>query len=347
MPRFDPVEFGHLLSRLTPHELCRAEELVAEARERAEAVLEIDARAEAGGPAASCPRCGGGVRVRWGRTPTGAQRWRCSGCGGSWSGRSDTLLARVHRPDLMAALVRDMMEAPQPLSCRRASEALGPSRDTIWRWRMAIIGTLTPESDDTLAGIVEADEAHQRESRKGWREWVRHRRDPANHPAPPRLRWRDYLRRGAVSTAPPGGWRAWEKKLLAATDRAGHRAFEAIANASQTAISGALLPVMAPDAVLCTDGHATYERIAKDERIPHFALNAGRRSRRTPRSHHINTVNALIGRFRAFMQPFCGPASRNLGAYGRWHAARDNAVRGHRDVLRLLLKSDPRAKTIC
>ena len=82
MPRFDPAEFGHLLSRLTPHELRQAEELVAEARERAEAVLEIDARAEAGGPAASCPRCGGGARVRWGRTRTGAQRWRCSGCGG-------------------------------------------------------------------------------------------------------------------------------------------------------------------------------------------------------------------------------------------------------------------------
>jgi hypothetical protein len=50
--------------------------------------------------------------------------------------------------------------------------------------------------------------------------------------------------------------------------------------------------------VLCTDSHATYERIAKDERIPHFALNAGRR---TKRSHHINTLNALICRFRAFM----------------------------------------------
>lgn len=347
MPRFDPAEFGRVLACLTPHELRQAEGLVAEARERAEAVLEIDACAEKGGPASLCPRCGGGARVRWGRTRTGAQRWRCSGCRATWSGRSDTSLARVHRPDLMSALARDMMEAPQPLSCRRAAEALGASRDTIWRWRMAIIGALTPELDNTLSGIVEADEAHQRESRKGSREWVLHRRDPATHPAPPRLRWRDYRRRGASSTAPPGGWRAWEKKLLAATDRAGHRVFEAVADAGQAAISSALLPVMAPDAVLCTDGHATYERIAKVERIPHFALNAGRRSKRTPRSHHINTVNALIGRYRAFMQPFCGPASKNLAACGRWHAARDNVGRNHRDVLRLLLASGPSANTVC
>lgn len=67
----------------------------------------------------------------------------------------------------------------------------------------------------------------------------------------------------------------------------------------------------------------------------------------TPRSHHINTVNALIGWFRAFMQPFCGPASKNLPAYGRWHAARDNVGRSHHDALRLLLASGLRANTVC
>ena len=98
---------------------------------------------------------------------------------------------------------------------------------------------------------------------------------------------------------------------------------------------------MAPDA--CTDGFVTYERIAKDEHIPHFALNAGRRSKRTPRSHHINTVNALIGRFRAFTSPSADPRF----AYGRWHAARNNADSSYLDALRLLLASAPRANTTC
>jgi hypothetical protein len=190
-------------------------------------------------------------------------------------------------------------------------------------------------------------DASRRERAKPRREWVRHRRDPASQSAPPRLTWRAYRRRGGSATAPPGGWRAWEKKLLAATDRAGHRFVEAIADAGQAAISGAPLPVLARDAVLCTDGFATYERIAKEARIPHFALNAGRRSKRTPRSNHINTVNALIGRFRAIMQPFCGPASTNLAAYGRWHAARDNAGRSYLDALRPLLASCARTNTVC
>ena len=152
MPRFDPTEFDRLLARLTPQELRKVEGMVAEARERAEAVLDIDARAEVGGPAASCPRCGGDKRIRWARTRTGAQRWRCSGCGATWSGRSGTPLDRVHRPDLMVALARDMIEAPQPMSCRRAAEILGASLHSIWRWRVAIISTLVPEPDKGLAG---------------------------------------------------------------------------------------------------------------------------------------------------------------------------------------------------
>ena len=58
-------------------------------------------------------------------------------------------------------------------------------------------------------------------------------------------------------------------------------------------------------------------------------------------------LNALIARFRAFMQPFCGPASKNLAAYGRWHAARNNADGSSLDALRLLLASGPHTNMIC
>jgi hypothetical protein len=105
-------------------------------------------------------------------------------------------------------------------------------------------------------------------------------------------------------------------------DHAGHAAFIAIADADQAAISVALLPVIASDAVLCVDGFVTYEQIAKAVRIPHVALKA---ARRTPRSHHINTVNAPTSRFRALMRPFCRPAPNNVAASGRWHAARNDA----------------------
>ena len=74
MPRFDPAEFGRLLVRvrLTPQEMRHAEGLVADARKRAEVILEIDARADAGGPAAPCPRCG--AMCASSRTRADAQR---------------------------------------------------------------------------------------------------------------------------------------------------------------------------------------------------------------------------------------------------------------------------------
>lgn len=68
------------------------------------------------------------------------------------------------------------------------------------------------------------------------------RRDHANTPSPPRLWWQDYLRRGAASRAHLGGWQAWGKKLVAATENASQRALEVIAARGPTAITVALRP---------------------------------------------------------------------------------------------------------
>ena len=351
MPRFDPAGSGRLLTRLTPHELRQAEGMLGEARERAEAVMEIGARAEMGGPAAACPRCGGGERVRRGRTRTGAQRWRCSGCGASWSGRSGTPIARVHRPDLMAALVRDRVVAPQPLSCRRAGRALGLSRDTIWRWRMAIIGALPPAPQAALAGIVEADEAHQRESRKGSQEWVRHRRDPKNHPAPQ-----------VCATAPAlaglqASWRVGDSaagRLARLGPKTpcgdGPRRASRLRGHCGCGSGGDLGPTAAGNGARCGALHGRSRDLRADRQGPtHPILRAQRRTALEvhPAQPSHQYVNALIGRFRSFMQPFCGPASRNLAAYGRWHAARDNVGHSHLDVFRLMLASGTHANTVC
>jgi hypothetical protein len=175
MPRFDPTEFGRLLARRS----C--------GRRRASFLM----RASVPRPflrSTRGPMPTARLRPVRAAEPTrapvgvGPEREHSDGAdrGAARRGqaRSDTPLVRGHRPVLVVALARDMIEAPQPMSCRRGAEALGASRDSIWRWRMKIIGALTPEPDNSLAGIVEADEAHQRESRKGSREWVRHQRDP-------------------------------------------------------------------------------------------------------------------------------------------------------------------------
>ena len=58
-------------------------------------------------------------------------------------------------------------------------------------------------------------------------------------------------------------------------------------------------------------------------------------------------MNALISRYRNFIRPFCGPASQNLKAYGRWHAARENGDRDYLSIFKAFLDAPKPANTLC
>ena len=94
---------------------------------------------------------------------------------------------------------------------------------------MLILDRLGVASDGAFAGIVEIDEAYQRESRKGSREWVRHAQNPAQHPAPPRHQWHIY--ESGLGKMQRGLSR-WQLPLLTITDRSGNRFLERIKSRS-------------------------------------------------------------------------------------------------------------------
>ena len=72
-----------------------------------------------------------------------------------------------------------------PRSVRRLARQLDVNKDTIWRWRLLIFQSLS-QPDQKLSGIVEVDEAFQRESPKERREWMNDERNPTRYPKPPR-----------------------------------------------------------------------------------------------------------------------------------------------------------------
>ena len=291
------------------------------------------------------PCCGGAHEVRRGQARTGAQRWRCRRCGrhpgrGSPARRS----AASTVPCLFVRAQRGMMgEAPR--SCRKLARVLGVSRHTVWRWRMIVIHALPAERTDRLAGIVEADEAPRRESEPRGRE-----SGSDTRPTPSAIPDRLGCPGANTQSAPPSGCRrraagpAGTGSGSRRPTAAGTVRLKAIGDVSQPTISAALLPIMAPDAVLCTDGLATYGKIAKDERIPHFMLVKGRRNKNTPKTHHINDR----ARPHRAVPGFPGPVLRSgLTAYRRWHAARDDADRDHHAVLRTPLEPEGPANTLC
>ncbi|MDO5758792.1 MAG: IS1595 family transposase [Rhodobacterales bacterium] len=304
------------IANLPPAQISKVEAAITTARRRAEAVVEIDTIGEE----RPCPRCGGHHRSAWGTTRAGARRWRCKNCKLTWTGRTGTPLAGIHRPGLFIEVARNMLDPNDtPLSCRKLGHRLGVSRDTIWRWRMLILEQIKALTPSVLSGIIETDETFQRESRKGSREWVRHKRDPHLYPKPPRKPWYEYPKR-----RPPRAMaRAWSCPILGVVDRSGKATFQHIRDTLQPTIDAALVPQVAPDAIVPFDGAPQYEAIAKANKITYEVLIKGRRGRRTPKAHHLNSVNSLHAEWKKDFQPIWrGPATKNLDGYTRWMVAR-------------------------
>jgi transposase-like protein len=307
------AELIDVVSNLPPDRIADVEAALGDARRRAEASTEVDGAAHK----RACPHCGGVESIRWGKCRTGIHRWRCKSCDKTWTGRTGTSIAHIHRPGLLLDVVRNMM-GNAPLSCRRLADDLNLSRHTVWRWRMMILNELDVAPSALLQGIVETDDTGHRESRKGSREWVRHFREPARHPAPPRKRWKDWGRNG-----PPGAiTMAWREHVLATTDRSGALMLEHMPDKTLPSIDAALVPLVAGDAMLLFDGAPQYEKIARARKLGYKVLIAGKRSPTAPASYHLNTVNNVHSSWKAFLRPFCGPASKNLNAYAHWFLAR-------------------------
>lgn len=115
----------------------------------------------------------------------------------------------------------------------RAVEELEAEQTHVWRWRMIILNALSGVSSNSFGGIVEADETYQRESRKGSREWVRHLRNPSQHPKPPRRRWYEYGKKGIPMMRRLS---RWQLPILTVADQGGARRFRRIAGRSNGTI---------------------------------------------------------------------------------------------------------------
>lgn len=322
MPNSTPAQLlANLLkviSDLPPAQIVKVEIALATARRRAEAVVEIDAI----GQERACPHCGGADQTSWGSTRAGAHRRRCKTCERTWTGRTGTPLAHIHRPGLFIEVIRNMLDPnEEPLACRKLAVRLDISRDTVWRWRMKVLDQLRKEIPGELSGIIETDETFQRESRKGSREWVRYERDNTE-PKPPRKRWYEYPKR----RPPKAMARAWAQPILAVVDRTGQASFQHLLDNTQPSIEAVLVPQVASDAMVLFDGAPQYEAIAKARGISFVVLVAGRRTKLMPKAYHLNSVNSLHAEWKKdFRGRWRGPATKNLDGYTRWMVARRNS----------------------
>jgi transposase-like protein len=294
---------------------------VAELRELRSALEGLDARVEVrgridarGAGLRRCLHCGAEGPRPWGETRTGLKRFRCAACRRTFSSATGSPVAGLRLVDKFHAAVADMLSAA-PASCRALAARLGVGRMTVWRWRMRVLAALDGVGAPGLYGIVEADETFFRESRKGSREWVRHRRDPKRAAPPDRPRWEELRsdRRAAL---------AWQIPVLTLTDRAEARRADRLADRRSMSVVEVLARHVGHDAALCSDGGDAYQVFARLQGLTHYRIDAKAGPRVIDRAFHIQTVNNLHGRLDRFMAPFCGPATKYLQRYLNWFLAR-------------------------
>ena len=77
-------------------------------------------------------------------------------------------------------------------------------------------------------------------------------------------------------------------------------------------------PLVPSDAVLCSDGANGYTNVAAAGGHEHFVVGSKPSTRVASGCYHIQNVNSLHARYKRFIKPFCGPASKNLSGYIRW-----------------------------
>ena len=76
----------------------------------------------------------------------------------------------------------------------------------------------------------------------------------------------------------------------------------------------ALLPVVAHDAMLVSDGRAAYGQFADAAGLLHISLNDSK-GERVFASYHIQNVNAYISRLKGWLHRFRGVATKYLQGY--------------------------------
>ncbi|MGB3796026.1 MAG: IS1595 family transposase [Alteraurantiacibacter sp.] len=313
MLHHDFRRFLGTLEELNPAQIEDAQTKILELRRQTETISEIEARTDREHKSPFCgdPRC-----QKWGRTRTKIQRYRCGSCQKTYLGRTGSVIWRIHRPDLFMVAVGNMLGSSAPQSVRKLAKQLDLNKYTIWRWRMLVFSIIGNSSvAASFSGIIEADETYQRESRKGSREWARHFADPQNAPQPPRPRWEDFTTQGLKMMR---GLSRWQLPILTVADRGGSRLFLRLPNRKSATVERAMKPLVPGDAVLCSDGGNGYKDLAAARGLEHVVVGSKPGTRVAAGCYHIQNVNSLHARYGKFIEPFCGPATKNLNGYIRW-----------------------------
>lgn len=277
-------------------------DLAAEDR-KTETVAQIESRA-ADHP--GCPHCSCERVVKNG-TAHGLQRYKCRGCSKTFNALTGTPLTGLHLRGKWAEQVACLRDGA---TLTEVQERLGVARTTAHRWRHRFLAAPKALQAQMLSGIAEMDETYILRSRKGQR---------AGLGQAPR-------KRGGKASTP--GLSVDQVPVLVARDRSGATADFILAVDNSANIVAVVDPILAKDAVLCTESNSVMMAAARKLGVEHHPVNVSA-GIRVDGAWHVQNVNSYHARFKNWLRHFKGVATKYLDSYLGWFRAIERSP-GHR-----------------
>ena len=125
----------------------------------------------------TCPYCDSSIKVHFGTTPSGIQKFKCGDCGKTFTRFSFTLLEKSQFSwDIWVEVLRmvlndDSIEKIQTV-LEQDFDCKGINIKTVFAMRMKLIYAMASVPPPKLSGVIQMDESFVRESQKGTRELV-------------------------------------------------------------------------------------------------------------------------------------------------------------------------------
>ena len=243
-----------------------------------------------------CGHCKSANFAPWGHA-SDLRRYKCNGCGRTFNALTGTPLAQLHRRDAWLDYARALVAR---VSLRKAAELANVCLETSFRWRHRFLAAAKDKRPSAVTGIVEADETFILKSDKGSRE----------------IKGRKARKRGGKAKK-PGLSTEEHDAILIVRDRHAATTDHILPDLEGATFAGHLKPIVAPDAVLVSDGRAAYGAFAHSNAILHIPIIASH-GEHVYEGFHIQNVNAYTSRFKCWMAPFKGVASKYLDSYLGW-----------------------------
>ncbi|QGZ71164.1 IS1595 family transposase [Aeromonas hydrophila] len=243
-----------------------------------------------------CPHCQAEATqlAPWGWS-RGLRRYRCKQCLRTSSVLTNTPLARLHKPQCWEDYAQALIDG---LTVRQAALRCGVGKNTAFLWRHRFLKAMASHQAVREEGIVEVDETFFLESFKGQR----------GLPRPARHRGGKGRTRGTGPDYIP---------VMVVQDRAGHLADFQLEELNARAVKAVLEPLIALDAVLCSDGAGVYASFSKSQGMTHQVVH-NRAGERVVGAYHIQHVNGYHRRLKEWMERFHGVATHYLRNYLGW-----------------------------